>query len=61
MSRSISNFRELYEKTMEKHMLSFVYNGEEFSVGYASYLLNVIFPQQQKNEEINSQGQESTC
>ena len=59
---SINNFKKLYEQAKDKHVLSFVYNGEEFSLGYASYLLNFIFPQQQlKDEKINSQRQESTC
>ena len=58
---SIDEFTELYEKAKTDHVLSFMYKGEEFSMGYASYLINVEFPKQQKHEEINSKRQESTC
>lgn len=55
-----ANFKRTYEDAKSKNLMSFMFNGEEYSLGYASYLLNYELPKKRKeNEELElTKGQE---
>lgn len=57
---TIDNFAKLYNDAKENHLMSFVFNEIEFSLGYASYLLNFVFPKKY-NYENDTKRQENTC
>lgn len=41
------NFKKAYEEAKAGHLMSFKFNGEEFSLGYASYLLTYQYPREE--------------
>lgn len=56
-----ANFKKTYEEAKANNLMSFMFNGEEYSLGYANYLLTYELPKKRKENEENklAQGQES--
>lgn len=50
----IAEFREEYNKAKESHLMSFTFHGEEYSLGYASFLLNYELPKKYGDELVNT-------
>lgn len=50
-----AKFEEAYKNAKAGNLMSFIFNGEEYSLGYASYLLNYEFPKKkQENATVKN-------
>lgn len=47
---TVAEFKAAYEQAKEKHLMSFTFNNEEYSLGYANYLLEYELPKKYNYE-----------